>query len=475
MFKKSLFSKLLFIYTGVLVLILFLISAILQYSFQRIYYRDEFRRLENSALEISNIYLLYRSGQISFFEFQIATMTYSRSTNATVIITNLNGNVLFNSSNIIGRTKHMEQGERLDRSLLTLLNSAVRGNLAQKITSYQETGDAALTLIMPLANSNEIYGGIVISQPVQDITFIVKRINNLIWVVGSIGSVVAISILSIVSKKITTPISKLNKAALAMASGDFTKVEVRTDDEIGQLTSSFNYMGEQLAKQEENRREFLSTVSHELRTPLTSTLGFIQGMIDGVISLEEQEHYLKITVNEIKRVISLTNDLLHLERIKQGQIELHQDYFDLVLLLEECVDQLNPLFKDKSIKPKLDIPNELPLFGDRNRLKQVFVNLLDNGIRHAKTSIFIKMFSTNKYIITEISDDGAGISPDDAPYLFEKFYKADKSRTSKGSGAGLGLAIAKHLTELHGGSIEVIPVEVGAKFKLLLPLNQNPR
>lgn len=466
MYKKSLFMKLLCIYTVVMVIVLFIISLFLQFSFQRIYYREEFRRLENSAHEMANIYLQYSLGKISLVEFQIAARTYSKSTNAIVLITDLDGTVLFNSMGSIWQ--NMGQSEQLDQVLVPQLKRAINGSVVQQISTLGNTGEAALNLFMPLADENFVYGGVIVSQPVQDITYIVKRINNLTWGVGIIGSIIATAILSALSKKIITPISSLNNAALAMASGNFTKVDVRTEDEIGQLSKSFNYMGEQLAKQEENRREFLSIVSHELRTPLTSTLGFIQGMIDGVISVDEQEHYLKITVNEIKRVISLTNDLLHLERIKQGQIELQQDYFDLVPLLEECIDQLKPLFQEQSVEPNYETPEELFIVGDRNRLKQVFVNLLDNGIRHAKSSMFTKMSCNNKNVIIEISDNGVGISPEDAPYIFEKFYKADKSRTSKGSGSGLGLAIAKHLIELHGGSIEVVAVDVGAKFRIVL-------
>lgn len=469
MYKKSLFVKLLCIYTVVLAIVLFLISLFLQFSFQRLYYSEEFRRLENSALEMANIYLQYETGKLSLVEFQIAARTYSRSTNAVVLITDKEGSILFNSSSLVGSVRHhIGQSEQLDQVLLPQLNRAINGSVVHQISNQRNTGEAALNLFMPLADEDFIYGGVIISQPVQDITFIVKRINNLIWRVGIIGSIIATAILSALSKRIITPISNLNNAALSMASGNFTKVEVKTQDEIGQLTKSFNYMGEQLTKHEENRREFLSTVSHELRTPLTSTLGFIQGMIDGVIGADEQEHYLKITVNEIKRVISLTNDLLHLERIKQGQIELHQDYFDLVTLLEECLDQLKPLFKEKDIEPKFEAPDNMTIVGDRNRLKQVFVNLLDNGIRHTKTSISLNISSSSKNVVIDVSDDGLGISPDDAPYIFEKFYKADKSRTTKVSGAGLGLAIAKHLLELHGGSIEVIPVETGAKFRIVL-------
>lgn len=473
MFKrKSFFSKLLIIYTTVLVLILFVISAVLRFSFQRLYYLDEFRRLENTAKEISNIFIQYQEGQISYLEFTIAVRTFSQSTNAIVLITDLEGTILFNSAMIMmGGRHHLGHRTYLKESFMPQLNKAVSGCNVRELSISTETSERALNLFTPLRKDTEILGIVIISQPVQDITHIVKRVNGLIWFVGLTGSLVTVFASFILSKRFTKPIIQLNNAALSMASGRFVPVHVKTDDELEQLADSFNYMGEQLAKQEENHRQFLSTVSHELRTPLTSTLGFIQGMIDGVITAEQQDHYLKITVSEIKRMINLTNDLLDLERIKQGHIQLYRNPFNLSQLMEECIQQLTPLAEEKGILLILTAPQQINFTGDRDRLKQVFVNLLDNGIRYAKEKVEIEIISKTKTLEITIKDDGPGISEEDLPYIFQRFYKGDKSRSTKKSGAGLGLAIAKHLIHLHGGDVSVIPSNFGAVFKIVLPKN----
>ncbi|SES92110.1 sensor histidine kinase [Anaerobranca gottschalkii] len=470
--RRSLFAKLLIIYTMVLVLILFAISVVLRISFQRLYYLDEFRRLENTAKEISDIFIQYQEGQISYLEFGIAVRTFSQATNAIVLITDLEGRILFNSSMIMmGGRHHLGQRTYLKETFMPQLNKAASGCNVRELSISTETSERALNLFTPLIKDNKTLGIIIISQPVQDITGIVKRVNGLIWFVGLTGSLVTVFASFILSKRFTKPIIQLNNAALSMASGRFVPVHVKTDDELEQLANSFNYMGEQLAKQDENHRQFLSTVSHELRTPLTSTLGFIQGMIDGIITAEQQEHYLKITVNEIKRMINLTNDLLDLERIKQGHIQLHRNPFNLSQLMEECIQQLTPLYEDKGVKVTFSSPQQLNFVGDRDRLKQVFVNLLDNAIRYANKRVEIEMTSKTKALEVTIKDDGPGISEEDLPYIFQRFYKGDKSRSTKKGGAGLGLAIAKHLIQLHGGDIYVIPSDLGAVFKVILPKN----
>ncbi|QNO13839.1 HAMP domain-containing histidine kinase [Alkalicella caledoniensis] len=469
MFKRSFFSKLIVIYAGILTLILMLMSGFLNYAFQRFYYIDEFRRLENTAIEFADVYEQYNIGQLGILEFQVSVRTFTRSTNSVVLVVAPDGKIVFNSNSLVsGIAPHMGRLSSLDESLKPQLNRSLKDQTVREVWRSNITGESALNLFLPLKYNDEVVGAMVVSQPSHDINQVVSSINKLIWFVGAIGSIITVFILYFVSKNFTRPITKINKAALSMASGTFIKVYLDNEDELGQLASSFNYMGEQLAKQEEHRREFLTTVSHELRTPLTSILGFIQGMLDGVIEKDEQDHYLKITVKEIKRIISLTNDLLDLERIKQGQVELHKDYFSVVDLIKECLSQLNPLFKERSIGFEIDCPNELVIVGDRNRLKQVFMNLLDNGIRHANTKIDVEIRYCGRDVQIEISDDGPGISPEDAPHLFERFYKADKSRTSKGSGAGLGLSIAKHLVVLHGGSLKLEPSDSGAIFKVTL-------
>ncbi len=469
MLKKSFFTKLLTLYTGVLILILFIISSLLRFSFQRIYYNDEFRRLENNAVEIAEIYNQFIIGNLSSIEFQVGVRTFSRATNALVLIATPDGRIVFNSAPLMGGTRqHMTQRNTIDDSILPHFHRALDGNVVREVLSSTLHNESSLNLLIPIFEFENVVGAMIISQPVQDITPIITRVNKLIWIVGVFGSFLAIIVLWVVSKNFTKPIVKLNNAALSMASSKFQKVEVKTQDEIGQLSHSFNYMGEQLAKQEENRREFLTTVSHELRTPLTSTLGFIQGMLDGVIERDSQEHYLKITVNEIKRMISLTNDLLDLEKIKQGQINLHKDYFDISNLIQECLSHLEPLYKNKNITCNFEPLDDIVLLGDRNRIKQVFVNLLDNSIRHANSKIDIRLSTTPNKIIIEVHDDGNGIAPEEVPHIFERFYKVDKSRTYKGSGAGLGLAIAKNLVDLHDGSLVFVPSEVGAKFKVTL-------
>lgn len=228
-------------------------------------------------------------------------------------------------------------------------------------------------------------------------------------------------------------------------------------DELYGAVGVFQDVSE-LKKIEKVRREFLANVSHELRTPLTSIRGFLEAMIDGVIDEREREKYLQIIHQETLRLGRLVSDVLELARLESGKVELERREVNLALLIERSLLKLTPQLEEKNLTVKKQISPELPhILADEDRMEQVLLNLLNNAIFFSPQGgeIIISAIKKGKYAEVSIEDQGPGIPEEELPYIFERFYRVEKSRAKKHGGLGLGLSIAKQIIELHGGEIGV--------------------
>ena len=229
---------------------------------------------------------------------------------------------------------------------------------------------------------------------------------------------------------------------------------------------------------EEMRRQFVANVSHELRTPLTSIRGFLQAILDGVVTDPASvRKYMRIMLAECLRLIRLSNSLLDLSRIEGGSIELYREEVELGPLVQEIFDRLLPSVDDKELKVSLDIPPDFPLlFVDRDRMAQVMLNLMDNAVRFTPEGgeIAVGASVEDGRAVIKVRDTGPGIDPEELPLIWERFYKGDKSRRPGPGGTGLGLVIVKQLVEKHGGAVDVeCPPDGGAVFIVALPLRQE--
>jgi len=229
----------------------------------------------------------------------------------------------------------------------------------------------------------------------------------------------------------------------------------------------------ELKKIEKVRREFLANVSHELRTPLTSIRGFLEAMIDGVIDEQEREKYLQIMHQETLRLGRLVSDVLELARLESGKVELERKETDLASLIARSILKLTPQIEEKELKVRTQIAPGLPsVWVDEDRMEQVILNLLGNAIFFSPQGATITITATQKegFVEVGIEDQGPGIPEEEIPYIFERFYRVEKSRAKKHGGLGLGLAIAKQIVELHGGEIGVeSEIGRGSRFYFRLP------
>ncbi len=220
-------------------------------------------------------------------------------------------------------------------------------------------------------------------------------------------------------------------------------------------------MKRQLAETEEIRSSFIANVSHDLRTPLTSINGFVEGMLDGIIKIEDYPKYLKIIKSETGRLNRLTSDILQTAKIQSGKIELNKQYIHASEMFVSVVEKMKKLAEEKSISITVECDEETIVHADGDRLYQVLDNVIGNAIKYTVIGggIRLKAMYVGSGVEFSISDTGEGISEENLLHVFERFYRTDKSRSSVNGGSGLGLSIAKNLVELHGGSIRAESIQ----------------
>ncbi|MFC1974793.1 sensor histidine kinase [Chloroflexota bacterium] len=298
----------------------------------------------------------------------------------------------------------------------------------------------------------------------------------LVATVVALLSAIVVSIF--VSRRVVTPIRQMMQASHHIAAGHYReRVEVTSQDELGQLAHSFNQMAFTLEQTETMRRDLIANVAHELRTPLSSIKGYMEGLIDGV--LPGQANTYQQVYHEADRLQRLVNDLQELSRVEAGAFELNRQPVTITELIGQTVARLRPQFEEKEVTLNLNMPPNLSsVWADEDRLSQVLLNLIGNALQYTPSGGMVTVAArvdTAQLVVT-VADTGLGIAPEHLPHLFTRFYRVDKSRSRAGGGSGIGLTIAKHLVEAHGGSIwaKSEGKENGSVFGFSLPLTSEP-
>jgi len=333
------------------------------------------------------------------------------------------------------------------------------------------SGSNVIAVAYPLKSNDEIVGAL---RLIASTVAIDREIFNTMKIFIAIGAfvVMAVGLLSIfLANSILVPIKEVTAAAEGMAAGNFQiRSEKKRDDEIGGLSDTLNYMADEILKKEALKNEFISSISHELRTPLTSILGWaITLQSKDLQNKETLTDGLSIIAAESERLTHMVDELLDFSRFTTGVIRLEYAKVDLSSLLLHISKQLTPRAERENIAFAVSYPAELPEFvSDANRLKQVFINILDNALNFTEAGgnvDFTTEFSDNIYTFT-ITDNGRGIPADELPLVKEKFYKG----SGVGSKNGIGLSICDEIVALMGGCLSIQSEEgAGTVVTVALP------
>jgi two-component system sensor histidine kinase BaeS len=318
----------------------------------------------------------------------------------------------------------------------------------------------------------------MIMGPLEE-TFLTSVHKSLVWV-GMAVLAAGLAASYALARSITVPLRNLSRAAEQIEQGNFDqKVPIETKDEVGHLAAIFNEMAETLAINANLRRQFLANIAHELRTPLAIIQGHLEGMVDGVI--EPSKDQLASLHEEAIHLNRLITDLRDLSLAEVRQLAMEKSITDVNQIVSKAVYMLKPLSDEKDINVNCTLEEGLPeIEADIDRISQVFYNILVNAIRYSPAKSIIKVVTQKTevegqpWIKISVADQGPGIAQEDIPYIFDHFYRGDKSRDRKSGGSGLGLAVVKQLVEIHGGQVTVeSKLAEGSIFVVLLPVTQE--
>lgn len=262
-----------------------------------------------------------------------------------------------------------------------------------------------------------------------------------------------------ITDRIIGPLKDIGKAAKSFAAGKFDeRVPVRGHDEIAELALTFNNMASSLAISENLRQTFLANLSHDLRTPMTSISGFVDGILEGAIPPEKQEYYLQLVSKETKRLSRLVTTLLDLSRIQAGERKFNMTTFDICEMARLILISLERRISEKQLDVEFDCEKDnMYVVADKDAIYQVLYNICDNAVKFSKDGgkYRIKIVGLEKKIYVSVYNEGQGIKEDELPYVFDRFYKSDKSRSLDKTGVGLGLYISKTIMDAHDEEIWV--------------------
>ncbi|MBM4429216.1 MAG: HAMP domain-containing protein [Chloroflexi bacterium] len=293
-----------------------------------------------------------------------------------------------------------------------------------------------------------------------------------------VALVAALSLSLVMSRRIVLPVQEMMAASRRIADGRYDervgvpgKVAVGDVDELGELALSFNQMAARLQQTEALRLQLLGNVAHELRTPLSSIKGYMEALIDGVLPAGA-ETFQRVQ-DEAERLQRLVDDLQELSRVEAGAYELSPRPTPVSQLVDTVVTRLGRQFEEKGVGLETDVPPGLTMNVDPERMGQVLLNLVGNALQYTPAGGQVRLRARREGSVLRLAveDTGIGIAPEHLPHLFERFYRVDKSRSRVGGGSGIGLTIAKHLVEAHGGQIQAASEGLGrgSTFSVILP------
>jgi len=350
-------------------------------------------------------------------------------------------------------------------------------------TRFSDTLDYNMKYVAVRVNDGDEHLGIVrFALPLSEVQLQIQTIYRVVLSGAFVAVVIALTAAYFISRSIISPISQMQIAAQRISKGDFSKkVKIKSSDELGELAKSLNIMSDELQQKIENlkrmdsvRTDFVANVSHELKTPLTLIKGYIETLEDRAINDKEKAHkFISIIKEHTNRLENIINDLLSLSELELSRNSIVKTEFDLRHLIDEVAmgfgHALDAKQQTLKINPKGD---DFRIAADRDKIEQVFVNLIDNSVKYTEDAgrINISLLEQQDAITVTVEDNGIGIAKKYLDRVFERFYRVDKARSRELGGTGLGLGIAKHIVLAHNGKIDIeSQINEGTKVFVTLP------
>lgn len=464
--KRTLYLKLLggYLLFGLLG---FLIIATFTYhmTFEYLEKKEAQSLYRESALICANYAQNYFSQDATLEEVQDQLSALDTYLNADIWIVDTRGNILINTGASGSETESIAEFDVTDFG-----NRYYRtGYFYDYFTTEQ------LSVFSPITVNYKVRGYVIIHKPVSLVTSSANGLSGIAYLTLGLIFAAAFVVLALFTCVVYIPIRRITRAADQYTHGNFeAKINVHSNDEIGYLAASLNYMANELNTLEDDQKKFISNVSHDFRSPLTSIKGYVEAMLDGTIPPEMQGKYLNIILFETERLNKLTQSLLELNKFGSHGVMLDITDFDVNQTIKTTVLTFEGRCAEKHIRFNLILSGEeLFVTADFSKIQQVLYNLIDNAVKfsHSDSAITIETTEKNEKVFVSVKDTGIGIPKDSLKKIWERFYKTDLSRGKDKRGTGLGLSIVREIIQAHGENINCISTEgVGTEFIFTLPL-----
>ena len=474
--KRTIYLKLLGSYLLFAVLSLFLLSTFTQSIAENYLKKSEAEKLyRESTIMASSFRKDFSNSQSLLLDMQDELEIIAGYMGAEIWIIDNQKNRLMDSSDPVV----LDMAALHEPKTIDAFNVADFGNTYYQIgTFYDFFQNDTLTVYSPITVDYKVRGYVLIHKPMTSVLASADSIVNIVFTSASVIFFSSLMVLLAFTILVYRPIRKITNAADSYAKGDFKeKINIHSNDEIGYIAKTMNYMATELDTLEDEQKKFISNVSHDFRSPLTSIKGYIEAMIDGTIPVEMQGKYLNIILFETERLNKLTQSILDLNRFRGQGMLLEITEFDINSMIRTTIQTFEGTCSKKGLSFDLVLTEEqLFVKGDMGKIQQVLYNLIDNATKfsHNNSAITIDTTVKNGKVFISIKDTGIGIPRDSIKKIWERFYKTDQSRGKDKKGTGLGLAIVKEIVQAHNQNINVISTEgVGTEFIFTLKLAEK--
>lgn len=481
--RSSLWTRLMGVFLGVILLgvIVMVVSVRLSTAAQlrRRVLSDDVAQANALASLLSGYYS--QNGSWIGVETYLASAPQSQNPPATQMGPGMMGpgGMMGNWDDWMGVTR--TTGPLTDRVVVLDASGKVIADTGQAIVGEQHPAEHASNGA-PIVVNGETVGAALVGSMIEPVLNpadedFLRSVNLSILITSVAVGILALVLGSLLFRQMISPLRALSRSARAIAEGDLgQRVAVHSDDEIGQVARSFNRMAESLAESDLQRRNMMADIAHELRTPLTVVQGNLEALMDGVYDLTPEN-----VAGIHKQTVVLTRlvaDLRDLALAEAGQLRLERKPLSLSDVIAQVTEGLDVQAREKDVTLKFELATNLPkVEADEQRIAQVLFNLISNALRHtpAGGTITVSAEPREDRVLVSVRDTGTGIPPEDLPHVFERFYRADRSRARATGGSGLGLTIAKQIVEAHGGQIWAQSwLGAGSTFAFSLPLSTPP-
>lgn len=469
--KDSIVRKQMLLYMTTIGILILLLCGSLAVIYTNHYMGEKKEELVGQGEKIATAYSkAYRTGNLGDLSYELQILeNYMESG---VVLVNRDGKVVLTSPGFDG----VLIGD--DMMYEDLTQKVLHGEIVTHQMKKGEVFDTPM-LVVGYPVTEGYLAGIFMCRPLPEIEASLMEMYQM-----SILSLFFVSLLGLIvsfltAKHVALPLVMMNQAAKVIANGDFEqRVEIKSNDEVGELAQSFNHMAESLQAHEKVQKDFIANISHDLRSPLTSMNGFLTAMLDGTIPAEKQGKYLQIVLEETERLSRMTQGIVELSRAQSSAILLEESNFDINGLIRTNIDLLEPQLKEKHAIIRAIYDEEKTMVrGDEDKISRVLQNLLSNAVKFSPEGGVIEVETTlldKKKVLISVKDEGPGISQEDQKYVFDRFFKSDTTRNEDKVGSGIGLAIAKEFMLAHGENITVKSEEgKGTTFAFCLKLAEK--